>query len=78
MYIVIDDGRETCSAPNITISGVFLFECYLLSLIDVILMQISQTLYKSYMEKIPLFEGCSSEFINQIVSYSAKVDILDL
>ncbi|KAL0430478.1 UNVERIFIED_CONTAM: Potassium channel SKOR [Sesamum radiatum] len=31
-------------------------------------LQISQTLYKSYVENIPLFEGCSSEFINQIVT----------
>ncbi|PSS21449.1 Potassium channel SKOR like, partial [Actinidia chinensis var. chinensis] len=29
--------------------------------------KISQTLYKSYIENVPLFEGCSSEFINQIV-----------
>jgi len=29
--------------------------------------KISQTLYKSFIENIPLFEGCSSEFINQIV-----------
>ncbi|GFY87630.1 STELAR K+ outward rectifier [Actinidia rufa] len=29
--------------------------------------KISQTLYKSYVENIPLFKGCSSEFINQIV-----------
>ncbi|XP_052188772.1 potassium channel SKOR-like [Diospyros lotus] len=29
--------------------------------------KISQTLYKSYIENAPLFEGCSSEFINQIV-----------
>lgn len=31
-------------------------------------LQISQTLYKSYVENIPLFKGCSQEFINQIVS----------
>ncbi|KAL0463242.1 UNVERIFIED_CONTAM: Potassium channel SKOR [Sesamum latifolium] len=30
--------------------------------------KISQTLYKSYVEHIPLFKGCSSEFINQIVT----------
>ncbi|KAA8547685.1 hypothetical protein F0562_004114 [Nyssa sinensis] len=29
--------------------------------------KISQTLYKSYIENVPLFMGCSSEFINQIV-----------
>ncbi|GJU06175.1 potassium channel SKOR, partial [Tanacetum coccineum] len=29
---------------------------------------ISQTLYKSYIEKVALFKGCSSEFINQIVT----------
>ncbi|GMP25662.1 hypothetical protein CsSME_00002422 [Camellia sinensis var. sinensis] len=29
--------------------------------------KISQTLYKSYIENVPLFKGCSSEFINQIV-----------
>ncbi|KAJ4840877.1 hypothetical protein Tsubulata_010371 [Turnera subulata] len=29
--------------------------------------KISQTLYLAYIEKIPLFKGCSSEFINQIV-----------
>ncbi|KAH7850158.1 hypothetical protein Vadar_028612 [Vaccinium darrowii] len=29
--------------------------------------KISQTLYKSHIENIPLFKGCSSEFINQIV-----------
>ncbi|KAI8536534.1 hypothetical protein RHMOL_Rhmol10G0264700 [Rhododendron molle] len=29
--------------------------------------KISQTLYKSYIEDVPLFKGCSSEFINQIV-----------
>ncbi|PWA40679.1 STELAR K+ outward rectifier [Artemisia annua] len=30
--------------------------------------KISQTLYKSYIEKVALFKGCSSEFINQIVT----------
>ncbi|XP_051118013.1 potassium channel SKOR-like isoform X2 [Andrographis paniculata] len=30
--------------------------------------KISQTLYKSYVENIPLFKGCSAEFINQIVT----------
>ncbi|KAL0396394.1 UNVERIFIED_CONTAM: Potassium channel SKOR [Sesamum calycinum] len=30
--------------------------------------KISQTLYKSYVENVPLFKGCSSEFINQIVT----------
>ncbi|KAL0463277.1 UNVERIFIED_CONTAM: Potassium channel SKOR [Sesamum latifolium] len=30
--------------------------------------KISQTLYKSYVENVPLFEGCSSEFVNQIVT----------
>ncbi|KAH6837532.1 STELAR K+ outward rectifier [Perilla frutescens var. hirtella] len=30
--------------------------------------KISQTLYKSYVENIPLFRGCSQEFINQIVT----------
>ncbi|XP_020552116.1 potassium channel SKOR [Sesamum indicum] len=30
--------------------------------------KISRTLYKSYVEHIPLFKGCSSEFINQIVT----------
>lgn len=30
--------------------------------------KISQTLYKPYVEKISLFKGCSSEFINQIVT----------
>ncbi|XP_050270068.1 potassium channel SKOR-like isoform X2 [Quercus robur] len=29
--------------------------------------KISQTLYLPYVEKVPLFKGCSSEFINQIV-----------
>ncbi|KAH9605867.1 hypothetical protein KSS87_001491 [Heliosperma pusillum] len=29
--------------------------------------KISQNLYRSFMETIPLFKGCSSEFINQIV-----------
>ncbi|XP_057496868.1 potassium channel SKOR-like isoform X2 [Actinidia eriantha] len=29
--------------------------------------KISQTLYKSYIENVPLFKGCSLEFINQIV-----------
>ncbi|XP_010525078.1 PREDICTED: potassium channel SKOR-like [Tarenaya hassleriana] len=29
--------------------------------------KIAQTLYMPYIEKIPLFDGCSSEFINQIV-----------
>uniref|UniRef100_A0A5B7B3V9 Potassium channel n=1 Tax=Davidia involucrata TaxID=16924 RepID=A0A5B7B3V9_DAVIN len=29
--------------------------------------KISQTLYKSYIENVSLFQGCSSEFINQIV-----------
>ncbi|KAH9717868.1 Potassium channel SKOR [Citrus sinensis] len=29
--------------------------------------KISQTLYLPYIEKVPLFKGCSSEFINQIV-----------
>ncbi|KDO38426.1 hypothetical protein CISIN_1g0156803mg, partial [Citrus sinensis] len=28
---------------------------------------ISQTLYMPYIEKVSLFKGCSSEFINQIV-----------
>lgn len=31
-------------------------------------LQIAQTLYLPYIEKVPLFRGCSSEFINQIVS----------
>ncbi|XP_028113808.1 potassium channel SKOR-like [Camellia sinensis] len=31
--------------------------------------KISQTLYKPYVENVPLFKGCSTEFINQIVSY---------
>ncbi|KAL0423260.1 UNVERIFIED_CONTAM: Potassium channel SKOR [Sesamum radiatum] len=30
--------------------------------------KISQALYKSYVEHIPLFKGCSSTFINQIVT----------
>ncbi|EPS72922.1 hypothetical protein M569_01827, partial [Genlisea aurea] len=30
--------------------------------------KISQTLYKSYVENVPLFSGCSPEFINQIVT----------
>ncbi|KAL3838718.1 hypothetical protein ACJIZ3_023309 [Penstemon smallii] len=30
--------------------------------------KISQTLYKSYVENVILFNGCSSEFINQIVT----------
>ncbi|EEF28913.1 Potassium channel SKOR, putative [Ricinus communis] len=30
-------------------------------------MQISQTLYMPYIEKVPLFKECSAEFINQIV-----------
>eukprot|EP00268_Persea_americana_P042986 TRINITY_DN4308_c0_g2_i10.p1 TRINITY_DN4308_c0_g2~~TRINITY_DN4308_c0_g2_i10.p1 ORF type:complete len:822 (-),score=136.83 TRINITY_DN4308_c0_g2_i10:122-2587(-) len=29
--------------------------------------KISQNLYKPYIEKVPLFKGCSPEFINQIV-----------
>ncbi|OAY57200.1 potassium channel SKOR isoform X2 [Manihot esculenta] len=29
--------------------------------------KISQTLYMPYIEKVPLFKGCSAEFINQIV-----------
>ncbi|XP_068661937.1 potassium channel KOR1-like [Aristolochia californica] len=29
--------------------------------------KISQNLYKPFIEKVPLFEGCSPEFINQIV-----------
>jgi CRP-like cAMP-binding protein len=32
-----------------------------------LLLQIAQTLYLPYIEKVPLFRGCSSEFINQIV-----------
>lgn len=31
-------------------------------------MQISQTLYRSYIENVSLFKGCSSDFIFQIVS----------
>ncbi|XP_022869416.1 potassium channel SKOR-like [Olea europaea var. sylvestris] len=30
--------------------------------------KISQSLYKSYVENVPLFKGCCSEFINQIVT----------
>ncbi|XP_023769988.1 potassium channel SKOR [Lactuca sativa] len=30
--------------------------------------KISQTLYKSYIEKVSLFKGCSLEFINQVVT----------
>ncbi|XP_047954448.1 potassium channel SKOR-like isoform X1 [Salvia hispanica] len=30
--------------------------------------KISQTLYKSYVENIPIFKSCSQEFINQIVT----------
>lgn len=33
-------------------------------------LQIAQTLYLPYIDKVPLFRGCSSEFINQIVSLS--------
>lgn len=29
---------------------------------------ITETLYKPHIEKVPIFKGCSSEFINQIVS----------
>ncbi|XP_042474517.1 potassium channel KOR1-like [Zingiber officinale] len=29
--------------------------------------KISQTLYRPYIEKVPLFKGCSTEFVNQIV-----------
>ncbi|XP_010553885.1 PREDICTED: potassium channel GORK [Tarenaya hassleriana] len=29
--------------------------------------KIAETLYMSYIEKVPLFKGCSTEFINQIV-----------
>ncbi|CAA7400838.1 unnamed protein product [Spirodela intermedia] len=29
--------------------------------------KVSQSLYRPYIEKVPLFKGCSSEFINQIV-----------
>ncbi|KAF9664138.1 hypothetical protein SADUNF_Sadunf17G0125000 [Salix dunnii] len=29
--------------------------------------KVSQTLYTEYIEKVPLFKGCSAEFINQIV-----------
>ncbi|XP_056162796.1 potassium channel SKOR isoform X2 [Syzygium oleosum] len=29
--------------------------------------KIAQTLYMPYIEKVPLFKGCSSEFINQVV-----------
>lgn len=38
-------------------------------------LQISQTLYKPYVESTPLFKGCSAEFIQQIVSipFSAKI-----
>lgn len=32
-------------------------------------LQISQNLYKSYIENVNLFKGCSTEFINQIVSH---------
>lgn len=34
----------------------------------IIFLQISQSLYMPYIENVSLFRGCSSEFINQIVS----------
>jgi CRP-like cAMP-binding protein len=36
-------------------------------MINVLHLQISQTLYKPYVESVPLFKGCSAEFIQQIV-----------
>ncbi|THG02035.1 hypothetical protein TEA_028615 [Camellia sinensis var. sinensis] len=33
--------------------------------------KISQTLYKPYVENVPLFKGCSTEFINQISTTTA-------
>lgn len=43
------------------------------------LLQIAQTLYLPYIEKVPLFRGCSAEFINQIVSLlilTVEIDFL--
>lgn len=37
-----------------------------------LILQIAQTLYLPYIDKVPLFRGCSSEFINQIVSLSIR------
>ena len=34
----------------------------------ILCLQISQTLYTEYIEKVPLLKDCSAEFINQIVS----------
>lgn len=47
------------------------FETFLdlIQQVDSSLLQIAQTLYMSYIEEVPLFQGCSSEFINQIVSH---------
>lgn len=40
-------------------SMTYTFNCFL---------QISQNLYQSYIENVPLFKGCSLEFISQVVS----------
>ncbi|KAL1566752.1 potassium channel SKOR-like [Salvia divinorum] len=35
---------------------------------DAVVLQMFQTLYQSYVENIPIFKGCSQEFINEIVT----------
>ena len=45
-------------------------------MIHLLLLQISQTLYKPYVECVPLFKGCSAEFIQQIVSGPCFIQIM--
>ena len=50
--------------------------CYLGLMINVLHLQISQTLYKPYVESVPLFKGCSAEFIQQIVRALCFIQII--
>ncbi|KAF3624700.1 Potassium channel SKOR [Capsicum annuum] len=42
--------------------------------IQLIFLQISQNLYQSYIENVPLFKGCSSKFISQVEEVSIAKD----
>jgi hypothetical protein len=52
--------------------------CDLGLMVTVLLLQISQTLYKPYVECVPLFKGCSAEFIQQIVSAPCFIPIMHI
>ncbi|KAG4402630.1 hypothetical protein GLYMA_02G243400v4 [Glycine max] len=51
----------------VTMATVGYGDMHAVNMREMIFIMISQTLYLPYIEKVSLFKGCSSEFINQIV-----------